>query len=93
MAGILAVDNAVVDLRDGMTVTSNSGPGIFLIHGSRLRVQETTVSGNTANAIQLTYASSARFRTPPSTIDGPIVCTDGESSVVGIPLPAGCTGF
>lgn len=93
MAGILAVDNSVVDLRDGMTVTSNSGPGIYLIHGSRLRIQETTVSGNTANAIQLTYASSARFRTPPSTIGGAIVCADGESSVVGIPLPPGCTGF
>jgi len=92
-AGILAVDNSSVDLRDGTTVTNNSGQGIFLLHGSRLRMQQTTVSGNTGNAIQLTYASSARFLSPASTIVGSIVCDDGESSITGISLPSGCTGF
>lgn len=93
-AGILAADNSLVDLRNGMTVTNNAGHGIFLVHGSRLRAEQSTVSGNTGNAIQLTFASSARFVSPASTISGPIVCTDGESpSVAGISLPPGCTGF
>ncbi len=91
--GIQAVEHSTVDLRDGASVTGNTAHGIFLLHGSRLQAQNATIDGGAAPALELTAGSTALFGPTPVTITGPVVCNDGESSVAGIPLPPGCTGF
>jgi hypothetical protein len=103
--GILAEENATVDLRDGLTVTSNGNAGVVLNHGSRLRIANTTVSGNTLSGIFLGFASGARFLTPAAVVTGNgfwgLLCGDGESSFTGdisgiSGNPSGpvlCTGF
>lgn len=91
--GIQAMENATIDMRDGVNVTGNTAHGIFLIHGSRMRAQGAVIAGGAAPALQLFAGSTARFGPAPVTITGAVVCNDAESSVLGIPLPSGCTGF
>ena len=85
--GILAEENATLDLRDGLTVTSNMNAGVVLNHGSRLRILNTTVSGNSLSGIFLSLASSARFLTPAAVVTGNgfwgLLCSDGEGSYTG----------
>lgn len=65
--GIFAGENSEVDLRDGITITGNtampgwSGFGINLQYGTRLRMTNTTVSGNSQGGIAVRMGSSARF--------------------------------
>jgi parallel beta-helix repeat protein len=65
--GIWAEKNAYLDLREGLTITNNqynpawSGFGLYLDQGSRLRIQNTTISGNAQGGINLFMASTAQF--------------------------------
>jgi len=66
--GIDATQNSLLDLRDGLTITNNqSSPnwfsfGLSLDQGSRLRISDTTVTGNARGGILLSMASTAVFR-------------------------------
>lgn len=44
--GILSELNATLDLRGGLRVTGSAFTGVRLNHGSRLRMENTTISGN-----------------------------------------------
>jgi len=90
--GILAVEGSNIDLRDGVSVQNNSNIGIHLLNQSAMRAQGTTALGNTAGDVRVLFGSSARFGPAPVSL-GTVICGDAESSVVGIPLPPGCTGF
>jgi hypothetical protein len=80
-AGILAVENSTVELRDGTQVINNTGHGLHLVHGTRARLVDTTVSGNAATAIQLSFGATLRVAPPAgnSTIAGPVACFGPES--------------
>lgn len=49
--GMLAELNASLDLRPGFSVTGNVLNGLTLNHGTRLRIEGTTISGNGQNGI------------------------------------------
>lgn len=51
LVGILSELNASLDLRPGLSVVNNLLNGLTLNHGSRLRLQGTTISGNGQNGI------------------------------------------
>jgi hypothetical protein len=92
--GILAIDGSDVALRDGVTVQNNSNAGINLVNQSVLRAQDTVATGNTAGDIRLFLGSSMRFGPAGGPVTfGTLICGDAESSVGGIALPPGCTGF
>jgi hypothetical protein len=98
--GVLAVENSTIDLRDAASVVGNAGHGLNLVHGSRARVQGTTITGNTGNAIQLSLGSTARLGPTANAIAGAIVCSGSESHAIQqFPpptpsVPAGtCSGF
>jgi len=96
--GIQAIENSTVELRDGVTVSGHTNNGVLLLHGSRMRAQGTTITGNNPSAtvgladIRLALGGTARFGPAAFTL-GTVVCADTESSVAGIVPPAGCTGF
>jgi len=90
--GVLAVESSTVELRDGAAVNNNTGTGLVLVNQSSMRAQGSTITGNGGDDVQLVLGSSARFGPAPISI-GTLTCADAESSVAGIPLPFGCTGF
>jgi nitrous oxidase accessory protein NosD len=87
--GIFAEENSTLELRDGVVNVTNNSPGfgILLQHGSRARMREALISGNTAGGMVIQLASSVRFLTPLNTISGNggfgLNCIGGESSFVG----------
>ncbi len=109
--GIVAEENSTLDLRDGVVNVANNAPGfgILLQHGSRARMREAMISGNTAGGVLLQFASSVRFLAPLNTISGNggfgLNCIGAESSFIGVfngggnalgdvnLSPMGCTGF
>lgn len=58
LVGILAELNATLDLRGGLSVTRNVLNGMTLNHGTRLRTEGTTISGNGQNGIFARGAST-----------------------------------
>ena len=91
-SGIASEENSDIDLRVGTTVSGNSAHGLFLEHGTRLRIRDSTVESNGVQGIVLQRASSARLLGG-VTINGNgtsgfpgsfgIFCSDNESSFVG----------
>jgi parallel beta-helix repeat protein len=92
-SGIVAEENASLDLRNGVTITGNGGAGgIFAQHGARIMMRQTAITNNTGNGIVLQWGSTARFynpsgwpaSTPSNAITGNsgygLLCSDGESS-------------
>jgi parallel beta-helix repeat protein len=103
--GVQGAVNSMVELRGGVSVTGNIFTGVVVDHGSRLRADGGTISGNGAHGIFAGRASSVEFFGGLSAVSGNtafgLFCADGESShsgnVVGITgNTAGqvsCTGF
>jgi Right handed beta helix region len=93
--GIQAGENAVLDLRGGVNISSNTGTGVVLQHGSRLRIEAGTVSGNGGNGVFAQRASSIDLQgATPNIISNNaavgLFCSDTESSFSG--NTAGITG-
>ncbi|HEV8144615.1 MAG TPA: right-handed parallel beta-helix repeat-containing protein [Methylomirabilota bacterium] len=99
--GISVALNSTLGLRDAL-VEANNGAGVALTARSIVNVVSSTITGNTANGIQLSQGSAAIFQPnlPISSLSGnagtDLKCLDGESSFTG-PIAAGatidCTGF
>jgi len=91
--GIVAEENASLDLRGGFTITGNGAGGIFAQHGVRIMMRQTSITNNTGNGILLQLGSSVRFynpsgtTSPSNTMTGNsaygLFCVDGESSYIG----------
>jgi parallel beta-helix repeat protein len=93
-SGIVAEENASLDLRNGLTISENGGAGgIFAQHGARIMMRQTYITNNTGNGIVLQWGSTARFynpsgwpasNLPSNSIMGNsgygLLCGDGESS-------------
>ena len=100
-SGIAAEENSDIDLRDGTSVSGNTAHGLFLEHGARLRIRDSSVTNNGFQGIVLQRASSARLLAG-VTINGNgtsgfpgsfgIFCGDNESSFVGAFAGNGGTG-
>ena len=98
--GIQAIENATVELRDGVDVSGNAQRQVALFHGGRMRAQATTIatpSGNPNPAVMLGQGSTFRVGPNPVTVTGVVVCADTESSL-GVISPAtppasSCSGF
>lgn len=88
--GIQAIENATVELRDGVLVSGNTLRQIALFHGGRMRAQDTTITGPVplpppappvTPAVLLGQGSTFRIGPNPVTFTGNVVCLDNESSV------------
>ena len=75
-SGIVAEENASLDLRGGITITGNWGAGgIFAQHGARIMMRQTSIidnnhpnpSGSLPSGILLQLGSSVRFYNPSGT--------------------------
>jgi hypothetical protein len=100
---VLVGTGSTVTLRNA-TVDANNGAGVALSERSTAVIASTTVTGNTANGVQLIHGSAVVFRpfAPLSVVTGntpfDLICLDGESSITG-PVAGsptsdgGCTGF
>ena len=99
--GIQVVTGSVIALRN-VTVDANNGAGVGLSERSTAVIFSSTVTGNTANGVQLMTGSGVVFRPNPpiSVLLGntgfDLKCLDGESSFSGPIAPGAtidCTGF
>ena len=99
--GVLVGTGSTVTLRNA-TVDANNGAGVALSERSTAVVISTSVTGNTANGVQLIHGSGVTFRPnlPLSVLTGntgfDLKCLDGESSFTGPIAPGAtvdCTGF
>ena len=88
--GILALQNASLDIRDA--AISNNGSGIVLDLHSTLRIRNSDIMENSGNGIQLSRDSGLSLENPVVRITGNgtgpfggfgIFCGDSESSFVG----------
>ena len=68
--GIYAEHGASVDLRGGLSVTGNTQVGVFLLEGTRMRMQNTTISGNGTQGILAARGSSVEFIGPANVVSG-----------------------
>ena len=99
--GISATLNSTLGLRNAL-VEANNGAGVALTARSIVNLVSSTITGNTANGLELSQGSTAIFQpnAPVSDLRGntgtDLKCLDGESSFTG-PIVAGatidCTGF
>jgi hypothetical protein len=99
--GIVVLMNSMLQLRNA-TIENNNGTGIGVSGRATVRLFSGTVTGHTANGIQLSQGSAAIFEAAPPVpnVTGntafDLKCLDAESSFAG-PLTAGatvdCTGF
>ena len=93
---MLVGTGSTVTLRNA-TVDANSGAGVALSERSTAVIISTTVTGNTANGVQLIHGSGAIFRpvVPLSVLTGntgfDLKCLDGESSFAGPNAPGATT--
>jgi hypothetical protein len=97
---------AVVDLRRGVAVTGNATTGVFLNHGSRLRLEATAITGNVLTGVFLRRGSTMELVGTGNAVTKNgvgLLCADGaessfSGSVAGIVengenVSAACTGF
>jgi len=103
--GVLTAENAMVDLRGGMVVSGNTFSGVVLDHGTRARIDASTISNNGAHGLFLSRNASVSFIGAGNGISGNgafgLYCADAESSysgnttgVTGNTLgDVNCTGF
>jgi Right handed beta helix region len=99
--GVNVTLNSTLILR-GATVDNNNGAGVALSARSTMSAFSNTITGNSANGVQLSQGSAAIFQpiAPFSNVSGntgtDVICLDGESSVTGSLAPGAtinCTGF
>jgi hypothetical protein len=107
VVGIQTAENGTLDLRSGLSVVNNQFNGIHLSHGTRMRLEAATVSGNGGHGVFVQRASSVDLSgATPNIISGNggfgLLCADAESSFSGnasgitgngAPPQVSCTGF
>jgi len=80
-AGVSATHSSVVVL-SGVAVTGSTGPGVSLDSTSNARLDATTISGNSEEAVRLVHGSLLEFLANNS-VPAPSVTCDGTSIVFG----------
>jgi Right handed beta helix region len=86
-SGVLGSSNSLLDLRGGLSITGNNFSGVVVDQGSRLRMQNGTISGNGAQGVFVVSGSSANFLGGSNVVvaNGAfgLNCADGESHYSG----------